>query len=143
MLHRGGQCTYPFFPGVLLTSSPYNILSKPLTAFPHVTVDETTDSIERGMNPLAMTLINPLKEYWPSPGIGTATCCPQLRNAADRGTGALLRSDGSCKLVKKKPIICEGLLLNKLCKLIYCLVTNDLAPSIKLFNGIYSLTTTF
>jgi hypothetical protein len=34
-LHHGGQCTYPCFPGVLLTSTPHNILSKPLAAFPH------------------------------------------------------------------------------------------------------------
>ena len=33
-LYRGGQCTYPCFPGVLLTSTLHNILSKPLTAFP-------------------------------------------------------------------------------------------------------------
>ena len=30
----GGQCINPFFPGVLFTSTPYNILSKPLAAFP-------------------------------------------------------------------------------------------------------------
>ena len=35
-LYRGGQCTYPCFPGVLLTSTPHNILSKPLAAFPHL-----------------------------------------------------------------------------------------------------------
>ena len=34
-LYRGGQCTHPYFPGVLLTSTPLNILSKPLPAFPH------------------------------------------------------------------------------------------------------------
>ena len=34
-LHHSGQCTYPCFPGILLTSTPHNILSKPLTAFPH------------------------------------------------------------------------------------------------------------
>ena len=33
-LYRGGQCTYPCFPGVLLTSTPHNILSKPQAAFP-------------------------------------------------------------------------------------------------------------
>ena len=27
-LYRGGQCAYPRFPGVLLTSTPHNILSK-------------------------------------------------------------------------------------------------------------------
>ena len=30
----GGNCTYPCFPGVLLTSTPHNILSKPPAAFP-------------------------------------------------------------------------------------------------------------
>ena len=34
----------------------------------HITIVETTDSGERGMNPVAMTIINPLKEYWPSRG---------------------------------------------------------------------------
>ena len=34
-VHRGGQCAYLCFPGVLLTSPPHNILSKPLAAFPH------------------------------------------------------------------------------------------------------------
>ena len=31
----GGQCTYPWFSGVLLTSTPHSVLSKPLAAFPH------------------------------------------------------------------------------------------------------------
>ena len=34
-IYRGGQCTYPCFPGVLLTSNPHHILPKPLAAFPH------------------------------------------------------------------------------------------------------------
>ena len=34
-LYHGGQCTSPCFPGVVLTSTPHNILSKPLAAFPH------------------------------------------------------------------------------------------------------------
>ena len=34
-LYRDSQCTYPCFPGVLLTNTPHNILSKPLDAFPH------------------------------------------------------------------------------------------------------------
>ena len=66
-LYCGIQCTYPCFSGVLLTSSPYNILSKPLAAF-HITIVETTDSSERGINPVAMTIINPWKEYLPSQG---------------------------------------------------------------------------
>ena len=50
-----------------LTSTPHNIFSKPLAAFPQ-NYCRTTDSVERGMNPVAMTIINPRKEYWPSPG---------------------------------------------------------------------------
>ena len=34
-LYCSGQCTYPWFPQVLLTSALHNILSKPLAAFPH------------------------------------------------------------------------------------------------------------
>ena len=34
-LYHGGQCTYPCFSGAFLTSTPNNILSKPLAAFPH------------------------------------------------------------------------------------------------------------
>ena len=34
-LYRGGQCTYPCFSEVLLTSTLYNILSNPLAVFPY------------------------------------------------------------------------------------------------------------
>ena len=34
-LYCGGQCTYSCFPRILLTSTPHNILSKPLANFPH------------------------------------------------------------------------------------------------------------
>ena len=33
-----------------------------------MTIVETTDIGERGMNPVAMTIINPRKEYWSSRG---------------------------------------------------------------------------
>ena len=33
-LYQGDHCTYPCFPGLLFTSTVYNILSKPLAAFP-------------------------------------------------------------------------------------------------------------
>ena len=33
--YHGDQCTYQCFPGVLLTSTPHNILPKLLAAFPH------------------------------------------------------------------------------------------------------------
>ena len=32
----------------------------------HITIVETTDCGEKGMNPVAMTIINPWKEYWPN-----------------------------------------------------------------------------
>ena len=65
-LYHGGQSTYPCSPGVLLTSTMYNILSKPLAAFPLTNCLKKMDSSERGMNPVPMTAINPWKEYWPS-----------------------------------------------------------------------------
>ena len=34
-LYQGGQYTYPCFLGFFLTSTSHNILSKPMTAFPH------------------------------------------------------------------------------------------------------------
>ena len=43
-LYRGDQCTY-------------------------ITIVETTDSGEGGMNPIEMIVINPRKEYWPSRGL--------------------------------------------------------------------------
>ena len=52
-LYHSGQCTYPCFPGVLLTSIPHNILSKPLATFP-ITIVKTTDSGETGMNFVAI-----------------------------------------------------------------------------------------
>ena len=69
-LYRGGQYLYRCFPGILLTSTAHNILSKQL---PHITIAKTMDSGEREMNPVAMTIINPRKEYWQSPGIEPAT----------------------------------------------------------------------
>ena len=47
-LYCSSQCTCPFSPRVLLTSTPDNILSKPLAAFPQNIV-ETMDSGERGL----------------------------------------------------------------------------------------------
>ena len=64
-LHHSGQCTYPCFPWVLLTST---IFFPSHWLLSHITIVETTDSSERGMNLVAMTIINPRKEYWPSQG---------------------------------------------------------------------------
>ena len=66
-LYRGGQCTYPCIPRVLLASTTHNILFFPSHwLLSDITIIETTDSSEREMNPVAMTIINPRKDYWPS-----------------------------------------------------------------------------
>ena len=41
------------------------------------------ESSERGINPVAMTIINPWKEYWASRGIEQATSCSQVLYATD------------------------------------------------------------
>ena len=57
----------PCLLGVLLSSTLHNILSShwPLS---QITIVEIMDSSETGMNHVAMTLINPQKEYWLSKG---------------------------------------------------------------------------
>ena len=45
-----------------------------------MTTVKTTDSGERGMNPVAMTIINPWKEYWLSLGLNQPPQCSQVRN---------------------------------------------------------------
>ena len=62
-LYRGDQCTYPCFPGILRT-----IFFPSHWLLSHITIIETTDSGEKGMNTVATTIINPRKEYWPSRG---------------------------------------------------------------------------
>ena len=67
-LYCGSQCTYPCFPGVLLTSTAHCILSKPLAGFPHNHCPNN-GQCERNYYPFAMTIINPRKEFWPSQGL--------------------------------------------------------------------------
>ena len=62
---------------------------------PHITIVETTDSGERGMNPVAMTTINPQKEYWPTRGSNQGP--PVLTNA----TMVMWESNG---YVGKQPV---------------------------------------
>ena len=47
------------------------------------TIAETMYSDERGMNPVAMTIISPQKEYWTSLGIELATSCSQVLYTTD------------------------------------------------------------
>ena len=66
--YHGGHCTYPCFPGVLLTSTLHTILFPNHWLFSHITIVKITDSCEREMNPVPTAIINPQKEYFPSWG---------------------------------------------------------------------------
>ena len=60
-LYHSNQCTYQYFPGVLLNSTLHNILFKTLPAS-HIIIVETMNISERRINPVAMSIINPWKE---------------------------------------------------------------------------------
>ena len=67
--------------------------------FSHITIVETTDSGERGRNPVAMTIINPRKEYWPSRGSNQR---PHVHKSATLPTelwGLASRSDKKAKCI--------------------------------------------
>ena len=80
LLCHSDQCTYPCFPGVLLTSTLYNILSKPLAAFPHNHSRNTRQWWERNESCRNDYDINAWKEYWPSQGSNQRP--PVLKSAA-------------------------------------------------------------
>ena len=46
--------------------------------FPKIPIVETMDRGGRGTNPLAMTIINPRKEYWPSQRFEPALSCSKV-----------------------------------------------------------------
>ena len=84
-LSQGSQCTYASFPEILLTSILLNtLLSHWLLS--HVTIVDTMDSGERGMNPFAMTIINPRKTLT-EPGIEPAISCSQVLYSTDGDIG--------------------------------------------------------
>ena len=85
-LHRGGQCTYPYFYGVLLTSTPHNILSKFLVVFPHNHCRNNAQRWERNescRNDYHQSSERTLAE----PGIEPATSCSQVRNSTNWAMG--------------------------------------------------------
>ena len=75
-LYQSGKCNYPCLPGVLLTSTRNNILSKPLAAFPHNHCRKM-DSSKRGMNPVVMTIFIPRKDTGQA-GIKPTTSCSKV-----------------------------------------------------------------
>ena len=68
LIYHLGQCTYPCFPEVLFKPVLRTIFFPSHWLLSNITIVETTNSDERGMNPVAMTIINPRKKYWPSRG---------------------------------------------------------------------------
>ena len=56
-IHALLDFSFSCFPGALITSTAHNILSKPLTVFPHHH-HRTMESSKKGMNPIGMTIIN-------------------------------------------------------------------------------------
>ena len=61
------MCIYPCFSGVLKIEL-CTLFYASNWLFSHITIVETTDSCRRGMKPVAITIINPRNDYWPSRG---------------------------------------------------------------------------
>ena len=81
-LYRLGQCTYPCFPGVLITSTPRSILSKPLTAFPHNHCRNNGQRTERNKS-CRKAYHQSSQRISAEPGIEPATSFSKVRNATD------------------------------------------------------------
>ena len=81
-LYRGSQWTYPYFPGVLLTSTPYNILFKQLTAFPHNHYWHNSQRWERKESCCKDYHLSS-ERILAEPGIEPATSYSQVSNATD------------------------------------------------------------
>ena len=72
------------FPAVLFTSATHNILSKPPATFRSRDLLNILNSLERGKNHVAMTIMNPQKKFWAShvlkqrpPFLNTCTLLPR------------------------------------------------------------------
>ena len=63
-LYHCSQCTYPYFPGILLSMVPHTIFLPSHRLLSHINIVKTIHSGERGINPVEMTIIKPRKEYW-------------------------------------------------------------------------------
>ena len=112
-LYRSGQCTYPCFPRVLLTSIPHNILSKPMTVFPHNHCRNNGRWWERNescRNDYHQSSERILAE----PGIEPATAFSQVQNPTDWAVGLLYSvwSEGNLRLALK---VCTSLFRGPCC----------------------------
>ena len=75
------QCTYPRFPGILLTSTPQNILSRPLAAFLYDHCRNKGQRRERNES-CRNDYHQSSERIWAEPEIEPAACS-QVRNATD------------------------------------------------------------
>ena len=85
-LYQGGQCTHPCFPGVLLTNTPHDILSKPLAAFLHNHCQNNGQSWERNES-CRNDYHQSLERILAKPAMKAATSCSQVRNTTDWAMG--------------------------------------------------------
>ena len=85
-LFHSGQCTFPCFPWVFLTSTPHNILSKPLAAFPHYHCRNNGQQLERNES-CHDDYHQSSERILAKPGIEPATSCSEVQNATDWAMG--------------------------------------------------------
>ena len=81
-LYRVDQCTYPCFLGVFLISTPHNVLSNPLAAFPHNHCQNNRQQGER-IESCDNDYHQSSERILGEPVIQPATYCSQTRNAND------------------------------------------------------------
>ena len=78
----------------MLPGSSFNQYSAPLLQthwlLSHIIIVKILDSSERGMIIVAMTIINPRKGYWPSPGIEPTTYSSQVFSCYQLSYGSKL-----------------------------------------------------
>ena len=85
-LYHSSQCTCPWFPGVLLTSTPHNILSKPLAAFPHNRCRNKWKWWERNKS-CRNDYHHASEKILAKPGTELVTSCSQVHNTTDWAMG--------------------------------------------------------
>ena len=85
-LCHGGQCTYSYFPGVLLSSTPLNILFKPLATFTNNHCRNNRQRWERNKSCRKDYHQSP-ERILTEPKIEPATSCSHVSNTTDWATG--------------------------------------------------------
>ena len=90
-LYCVNQCFYPCFPGVLLSSSPRHILSKPLAAFPHNHCRNNRQWWERNES-CGNDYHQSSERIVAEQGIKPATSCSWVLCAISRAMGLCFRS---------------------------------------------------